>query len=88
MDAFPVNFAMGFGDRLRVYLLAGSVVVPDAESLTIYLMRQQVVGIPMRMRVTDDWLVFSWQDLDNSVVYPGFRFHPLLSAAVLVGIPM
>ena len=67
--SFPVCFAMGFTDRLSVYRLHGSAAFPDAETLVIPLMRQQLIGVPMRSNADQDWLFLSWQNLDGLTLF-------------------
>ena len=65
---FPVMRNMAFTDRMRIYRLIGSAAVPDAETLMIPLMTQQVICMPMRMNATEDWIVISYQNLTDTVL--------------------
>ena len=56
---------MNFGDQLLLYQVMGSAHMPDAESLTIVLLQQQVVGMPVRQRDGEDWILLTYQDLGN-----------------------
>ena len=83
--AFPVNFQMDFTERLSVYWLVGSASMPDAETLTIPLLQQQIHGFPVRQGV-GDWLFLSYQLLDGVRAQPGnIEFRRLVNSFVVVG---
>ena len=76
---FPVSFAMEFTEQLAVYRVVGSAPIPDAESLAIPLMREQIHGTPIRISPGDDWGILTWQNLEGRVV----PFMPFISFMLL-----
>ena len=65
--AFPAFFDMAFTDKLRIFMIEGSEDMPDAETLLIPLMQDQIIGLPLRNNPTGCWLFLSYQQL------PGVR---------------
>ena len=61
--AFPVMFDMAFTENLRIYMIEGSEDMPDAETLIIPLMQEQIIGLPLRNNPTGRWLFLSYQQL-------------------------
>ena len=82
---FPVPFAMGFTDSLAVYRVVGSERCPDAESLTVMLMRESFVGVPVRMRSDEPWFFLTWQRLDHIQTTTGMRFEGVTARLSIVG---
>ena len=87
--SFPVNFAMNFTDRMTIYKLIGSHDVPDSETLTIPLMRMQIIGLPVRNNGGEDWVLLTYQNLDDVVLQhdfmAGWYFTRVTDAFSLVG---
>ena len=83
--AFSVRFHMDFTERLSVYWLVGSASIPDAETLAIPLLQQQIHGFPVRQGA-GDWLFLSYQLLDGVRAQPGnMEFRRFVNSFVVVG---
>ena len=76
--AFPVMFDMAFTENLRIYMIEGSEDMPDAETLIIPLMQEQIIGIPLRNNPTSNWIFLSYQQLHGVRAYHSrYRFRSL-----------
>ena len=85
---FPVSFDFRFTDRLSIYHVVGPAEIPDAESLLIPLLRQQIHGTPMRMGEGDDWMLLTWQTLDGMLIpwMPEIQFQLYTRMFFVVGL--